>query len=136
MFQLILSSKTEIDLVWKRLSKTLRTPPRVPDGVRIYAIGDLHGRIDLLETMLKKIDSDCSRFPITRPIIVFLGDYIDRGPASRDVLDRLIALSRSTEAVLLKGNHEVFLSDFLRKPSVLEEWRRYGGTRNLGLFWT
>ena len=117
--------------MWKRLSKTPRTPPRVPDGVRIYAVGDLHGRVDLLETMLKLIDFDCSRFPIPRPIVVFLGDYIDRGPASRDVLDRLIARSRSAEIVFLKGNHEVFLSDFLRKPSVLEEWRRYGGLETL-----
>lgn len=111
--------------------KTPRTPPRIPDGVRIYAIGDLHGRVDLLETMSEVIDVDCSRFPIPRPIIVFLGDYIDRGPASREVLDRLIARGRSAETMFLKGNHEVFLSDFLRTPTALEEWRRYGGLETL-----
>ena len=116
--------------MWKRLSKTSRTPPRVPDGVRIYAVGDLHGRVDLLETMLKMIDLDLSRFPVPRPIVIFLGDYIDRGPASRDVLECLTA-RRSAETVFLKGNHEVFLSNFLRQSSVLEEWRRYGGLETL-----
>ena len=118
--------------MWKRLlSKNRRMPPSVPDGVRIYAIGDLHGRVDLLETMLRQIDFDCSRFPIPRPIVVFLGDYVDRGPASREVLDCLIARGRSAETVFLKGNHEAILLDFLRKPSVLEEWRRYGGLETL-----
>ena len=117
--------------MWKRLLKSPPKPPRVPDGVRIYAVGDLHGRVDLLETMLKMIDVDCCRFPILRPIVVFLGDYIDRGPASRNVLDRLIARSRSAETIFLKGNHEVFLSDFLQKPNGLEEWRRYGGLETL-----
>ena len=117
--------------MWKRLSKSSRKPPRVPDGVRIYAIGDLHGRVDLLETMLKMIDLDCDRFPIPRPIVVFLGDYIDRGPASSDVLDHLISRSRLAETIFLKGNHEIFLLDFLRKPTVLDEWRRYGGLETL-----
>ena len=64
--------------------------PRVPKGVRIYAIGDIHGRADLLERTLNRIDADLASNPVRIGIQVFLGDYIDRGPASREVLDRLV----------------------------------------------
>ena len=63
---------------------------RVPKGVRIYAIGDVHGRADLLERLFKKIDRDFAAHPIRRAIQVFLGDYVDCGPGSREVLDELL----------------------------------------------
>ena len=62
---------------------------------------------------------------------IFLGDYIDRGPASREVLDRLIARSRAREMVCLKGNHEIFVEGFLNDPGVLSDWRNYGGLQTL-----
>ena len=62
---------------------------------------------------------------------VFLGDYIDRGPSSRAVLDRLIDRSRTHEIVCLKGNHETYLFEFLRNPAVLADWRRLGGLETL-----
>ena len=90
-----------------------RSPlPRVPDGVRVYAIGDIHGRADLLDEMLKRIDEDLAKNPIPDSIEVFLGDYIDRGPASRQVLDLLIMRSRTNRCVFLKGNHETFITNF------------------------
>ncbi len=108
-----------------------KTKPRLPDGVRIYAIGDVHGRADLLQSMLTVIDADLARSPVKRAIQVFLGDYIDRGPDSRAVLDLLIARSKSHEIVCLKGNHEVFLLEVLKDPGRLQEWRHFGGLLTL-----
>jgi serine/threonine protein phosphatase 1 len=104
---------------------------RLPDGIRIYAVGDLHGRVDLLERLLFHIDDDLAKFPAQRAVHVFLGDYIDRGPDSRLVLDRLIQRGRTHELVCLKGNHELFLLDFFRNPQVLKQWRLYGGLDTL-----
>ena len=108
-----------------------RLPPRLPDGVRIYAIGDVHGRADLLKDLLQQIHLDVALNPISRPIIVVLGDYIDRGPASRQVIDLLIELGESLEAIFIKGNHEAFALDFLKEPEVLDNWRNYGGLETL-----
>jgi len=105
--------------------------PRVPEGVRIYAIGDIHGRADLLDRMLDHIDADLTANPVRIGIRVFLGDYIDRGPASREVLDRLVAHSRAGRSVFLKGNHESYLTRFLTDPSILGDWQRYGGLETL-----
>jgi serine/threonine protein phosphatase 1 len=104
---------------------------RLPDGLRVYAIGDIHGRADLLEGLLLQIDVDCKRYPSNRPIVVFLGDYIDRGPASKEVLDLLLRCERTKEAVYLKGNHETFVHRFLREPATLDEWRLCGGLETL-----
>ena len=105
--------------------------PRVPDGVRIYAIGDIHGRADLLDQVFKRIDADLAKNPVPHGIEVFLGDYIDRGPASREVLDRLVARSRTHQAIFLKGNHETYLIDFVNNPPILEDWQRLGGLETL-----
>src|SRR4051794_33993510 len=113
----------------KRFRKNIK--PRLPDGVRIYAIGDVHGRADLLQSMLTVIDADLARSPVERAIQVFLGDYVDRGPDSRAVLDLLIDRSRSHEIVCLKGNHEVFLLEVLKDPGRLQEWRHFGGLLTL-----
>jgi serine/threonine protein phosphatase 1 len=109
----------------------MTTYPRVPEGVRIYAIGDVHGCSDLLDRLLLRIDRHQALNPAIRPVEIFLGDYIDRGPASRDVLDRLIARSRARETVYLKGNHEAFVERFLHDPASLSEWRHYGALETL-----
>ncbi|MCK1420897.1 serine/threonine protein phosphatase [Bradyrhizobium sp. 182] len=108
-----------------------KTKPRLPDGVRVYAIGDVHGRADLLQSLLTVIDADLARSAPQRAIQVFLGDYVDRGPDSRGVLDLLIARSKSHETVCLKGNHEVFLLEVLKDPARVQEWRHYGGLLTL-----
>src|ERR1700691_3155570 len=94
-----------------RLRKKQR--PRVPDGVRIYAIGDIHGRADLLDQVLKRIDMDLAKNPVPSAIEVFLGDYIDRGPASRAVLYQLVARKGPHNSVFLKGNHETYMAAFV-----------------------
>src|SRR5262249_9137780 len=100
-------------------------------GMRIYAIGDVHGRADLLTRLLSWIDADLAARPISRPVQVFLGDYIDRGPASRDVIDCLVERSLHHEAVFFQGNHEVMLAEFLREPAGLRAWQEFGGSQTL-----
>jgi len=104
---------------------------RVPEGTRIYAIGDVHGCADLLDRVLSRIDAHQAAHPALRPVEIFLGDYVDRGPASREVLERLIARSRVRETVYLKGNHETFIEGFLQDPTILDHWRQYGGLETL-----
>jgi serine/threonine protein phosphatase 1 len=103
----------------------------LPEGVRIYAIGDVHGRIDLLDQVFARIDAHLAAHPVVRPVHVFVGDYIDRGPASREVLDRLIERADSHEMVLLKGNHETLIFEFMRNPSMLQSWEQMGGLETL-----
>jgi len=105
--------------------------PRVPDDVRIYAIGDVHGRADLLEQVLSRIDRDLSKRPSPRAIHVFVGDYVDRGPNARAVIDRLVERAKTHELVCLKGNHESYLIEFLDAPTILEAWRHFGGLETL-----
>jgi serine/threonine protein phosphatase 1 len=105
--------------------------PCIPGGVRIYAVGDVHGRADLLTRLLARIDADLSAHPIARPCQVFLGDYIDRGPHSRQVIDLLIAWRRRHEMLFLKGNHEDFALEFLSDPTKLSEWKQVGGMSTL-----
>lgn len=108
-----------------------KTRPGVPAGTRIYAVGDIHGRIDLLNALLARIDKDLRDNPVAQSIHVFLGDYIDRGPGSRDVLNRLIARTQTHKTICLKGNHEIFALEFLENAAILEDWRRWGGLETL-----
>jgi len=98
----------------------------------IYAVGDVHGRHDLLTRLLDRIFEDAADRE-EPPKIVFLGDYIDRGENSRQTVDLLIALAERTEAetVFLMGNHEQMLLRFLRDPASGERWLRYGGLQTL-----
>jgi serine/threonine protein phosphatase 1 len=86
-------------------------PHGLPDGLRIYAIGDIHGRLDLLDDLLSSIAADnCARGAGVRTLYVFLGDLIDRGPDSRGVVERLMRLAESgPDARFLMGNHEEVL---------------------------
>lgn len=101
--------------------------PRLPEGTRVYAFGDIHGRADLLKKLFTVIDADLLRNPVQRPIHVFLGDYVDRGPDTAGTLDLLIDRSHRFETVCLKGNHEVFMLEVLRDPAKLADWYKFGG---------
>jgi calcineurin-like phosphoesterase family protein len=105
--------------------------PCLPEGIRVYALGDIHGRSDLLKEMFTVIDADLARNPVHRPIHVFLGDYVDRGPDSSGTLDLLIERTRHHETVCLRGNHEAFMLEVLRDPGKLTEWRKFGGLPTL-----
>jgi serine/threonine protein phosphatase 1 len=98
----------------------------MPKGTRIYAIGDIHGRLDLLNEILARVDADIAMHATPNAIRVFLGDYIDRGPDSKRVLDRLISYRIAQTTICLMGNHEAFLREFLKNPDILSVWRRCG----------
>ena len=102
-------------------SRRIVKQPRLPDGIRVYAFGDIHGRSDLLKKMFTMIDTDMERNPANRSIEVFLGDYVDRGPDSAQTLDLLLDRSLYRETVFLKGNHEAFFQEVLRDPGKLED---------------
>src|SRR3712207_4655927 len=91
----------------------------------LIAIGDIHGRLDRLNRLLFALPPD-------RPL-VFLGDYIDRGPESRGVIERLIRLSRRRDCVLLCGNHEDMLLDAMcgAYEDAVSDWLRNGGDATL-----
>src|ERR1700758_2703788 len=106
-------------------------PPVLPKGVRIYAVGDIHGRVDLLSQLFSRIDCDLSAYPAQEALHVFLGDYIDRGKDSAGVLDLLISRGKSHQLCCLKGNHEIFLAEFLENPAILKPWAQYGALPTL-----
>ncbi len=106
-------------------------PPRVPDGERVYCIGDIHGRLDLLEELHRDIARDAAGFGGPRSM-VYLGDYIDRGPQSKEVIDLLLADPLPDfDTVHLLGNHEQSMLDFLRHPHAVASWLTYGGIATL-----
>lgn len=128
------NAETKLALMWKsRLFGAPASPARpvVPDGLRVYAIGDIHGRADLLGQTFARIDEDLDRRPVAKALQVFLGDYVDRGPESAGVLDRLIARSQTHQTLCLKGNHELYLLEFLENPSILKVWAQYGALTTL-----
>jgi serine/threonine protein phosphatase 1 len=102
-----------------------------PNPRRIYAIGDIHGRRDLLDRMIEQIRDHLAAYPIESAMTVTLGDYVDRGPDSRGVVERLAGNPFPTEFVALKGNHEDMLIRFLRDPSIGAMWARNGGLETL-----
>jgi serine/threonine protein phosphatase 1 len=119
-------------VVWKfSRSRSRRHPPRIPAGLRLYVIGDVHGCIKLLDDLLERIDAHLGRHPAPRHLRILLGDYVDRGPDSRAVIDRLIAHQKNHSAVYLRGNHESLMLDFLRDPGILEDWELLGGLATL-----
>jgi serine/threonine protein phosphatase 1 len=111
---------------------TGRRPARAPAGRRIYAIGDIHGRDDLLEELLAKIGRDAMDSGPDRPTLVFLGDYIDRGVHSREVIDRLMTIpKRQFDTYYLRGNHESALLTFLDRPETGATWLTLGGRETM-----
>src|SRR5436190_6487971 len=114
---------------WKKVP--WRNRRSIPTGLRVYVVGDVHGSSDALRDVFRRIDADKPLWAIRRPVQIFLGDYVDRGPASREVLDLLITRSRTDELILLKGNHEAMLLEFLDNPSLLGHWRQLGGLQTL-----
>lgn len=87
------------------------------EGQRVYAVGDVHGRRDLLETTLARVRADLAERPHPAPRVILLGDYVDRGPDSRGVIETLIALRDSAlPAEFLLGNHDSYVEAYLGDP--------------------
>ncbi len=113
------------------LKKPAPSAPSAIDELT-FAIGDIHGRIDLFEKMLAEIRIDAASC-VTKPRIVLLGDYIDRGPDSRGVIERIIELgqSRWCDVIPLRGNHEQAMLDFLNDATGGPIWLSHGGLETL-----
>jgi serine/threonine protein phosphatase 1 len=120
-----------------RASSTVHPPfnaASLPPETRVYAVGDIHGRSDLLIETLARIDEDLERRPIRFPLEVYLGDYIDRGPDSKGVIDLLAIRLVRNQAVCLRGNHEALLEAFLEDPAGLRRWLPVGAAQTLASY--
>lgn len=106
--------------------------PIETEGRLIYAVGDVHGRHDLLARLIERIVADAARLGVP-PRIIFLGDYIDRGEGAREAIELLAGLAGQggADCVFLMGNHEQMLLRFLREPASGGRWLRYGGLQTL-----
>ncbi len=105
--------------------------PRLPAGEIVYAVGDIHGCARQLVDAFAKIDADVAARRADRATQVFIGDYIDRGPDSYGVIEALSQRMRSHATVLLGGNHEAMLAQFLAKPATLPAFLQLGGLATL-----
>jgi len=108
-------------------------PGSISPGLAVYAVGDIHGRLDLLEDLLRRIREDAGRHTgDTERVLIFLGDYIDRGPASCGVVDRLLeGPLEGFTTIRLMGNHEEALLSFLDSISDGLDWLTFGGLETL-----
>lgn len=100
-----------------------------PAGKRLYAVGDIHGRLDLLNELLARIEADIRGRPVETAALVFLGDLIDRGPDSAGVIARLCGLHDfPARTAFLLGNHEEILLRVLDgEPGLAYDWLGFGG---------
>ncbi|MBC6438399.1 MAG: serine/threonine protein phosphatase [Rhodobacteraceae bacterium] len=124
--------RTRFSRVAPAAAPALPTPDRA-----VYVVGDLHGRADLLERILEHIDGDIGQAGVQNPHLVFVGDYVDRGPDSAAVLDRLHGLTQEfpDNVTCLMGNHDRMLLDFLADPVVRgPRWLRAGAHDTLRSF--
>ena len=126
--------------MFDNLTKIFRKPqkphvhPHVPNNQRIYAIGDIHGRADLLTQLHEKIQIDAELYK-GKKTIVYLGDYIDRGEQSRQVIEILLSEPlENFESIYLKGNHEQAMMDFIEYPVAAAGWLSFGGREALNSY--
>jgi serine/threonine protein phosphatase 1 len=107
----------------------------LPPGERVYAVGDIHGRADLALEMQRLICAHEARLPSSCVTVVWLGDYVDRGPNSREVVDLLIGFAAARHrSIFLMGNHEEALLRFLVDPQDALQWFRFGGLDTLASY--
>ncbi len=107
------------------------SPAKVPSGVRIYAIGDIHGRLDLFSALSAAIDvDDASRGPADTTVIL-LGDLVDRGPESSGVIDHAMRWATERRVRLIAGNHEEMFLGAIENPDMLRHFIRIGGRETI-----
>lgn len=125
---------------FRRIRKNHAGPPCAPPGVCVYAVGDIHGEVRLLDRLLVRLRADMEvvRAEGDEVALVFLGDYVDRGHDSRGVLERLLDLPATLppgcRCRFLRGNHEAAMEDFLRVPARGGDWLAFGGTETLASY--
>jgi serine/threonine protein phosphatase 1 len=110
----------------------MRRVPKAPPGSRIYAIGDIHGRRDLLEELHGSVRADARSAQASQKTVVYIGDYVDRGDDSRGVIEQLMtAPLDGFRNVHILGNHEDILLRFLEDATVAPLWLANGGDATL-----
>jgi serine/threonine protein phosphatase 1 len=117
-------------------AKILPAPATLPPGLRLYAVGDVHGCTDQLDAIHARIAEDAARAPEPARVLVYLGDYVDRGPNSRGAIARVLA-PPVPAAVHLCGNHEAMMLDALDRPAdegAVGRWLRNGGAATLASY--
>jgi serine/threonine protein phosphatase 1 len=112
---------------------TMENAEKLNKNSQLYVIGDIHGRLDLLDQLIEAIRRDVDEHG-NDSLTVTLGDYIDRGPDSRGVIERLLTNPFPGRYVALKGNHEALLETFLDQPAIGGQWRHLGGLETLHSF--
>lgn len=106
--------------------------PTLPAGQRVYAVGDVHGRLDLLDDLIVRIARDNAGREQAQVSLIFLGDLIDRGPDSRGVVTRVRAGVDWAKTISIMGNHEAVMLDALDgQTDTLADWLRFGGRETL-----
>lgn len=117
----------------RRKSSNAGPTASVPPGTVVWTVGDIHGRLDLLRPLLSAILEDFGRSAGARKVLIFLGDYVDRGPESKGVIDLLCRLADGggVETIFLRGNHEDRMAAFLEDPGIGPTWCDYGGREAL-----
>ena len=112
--------------------KPLRRRPTIRSSERIYAIGDIHGRFDLFCEIIRRIRIDATHQPARKTRILVIGDMVDRGPGSADVIKRIFKFSSNSNLIVLRGNHEQMMIQSLGGDlRSLEAWLRFGGRETL-----
>ena len=103
--------------------------PAGPSGHRAYIVGDIHGRLDLLERLIALIEHDLADRPVRKTSLIFVGDLIDRGPQSAQVVERLRTYRHEAiDTAFILGNHEEVLLRILGgEPGLIDQWRAVGG---------
>jgi serine/threonine protein phosphatase 1 len=121
-----------LDRILGKMTGRQRVLPTVPEGTRVYAVGDIHGRMDLLLRLKQLVHEDAYARQAPRNVVIYVGDYIDRGESSAQVIDCLLDEPLpGFESVHLLGNHEASLVQFLSDIQVGPAWLAYGGNATL-----
>lgn len=105
--------------------------PAIPKGRRVYAVGDIHGRLDLFDAMIAAIERDEAQAPAEQSTVILLGDLVDRGPDSAGVIKRARKWKKKRELRILGGNHEEMFLESFRRKDVLQHFLRFGGKETL-----
>jgi len=103
----------------------------VPDGERVYAVGDIHGRLDLFRQMIARIEADDAARPAAQTTVILLGDLVDRGPDSAGVIATAREWMRRRRVRVLAGNHEEMFLGGMERQDTLRHFLRHGGRETL-----
>lgn len=107
-----------------------KEPASIPRGHRVYAIGDVHGRLDLLQKLWTMIEADAAGTHL-RKTIILVGDYVDRGRDSKGVIDFLLKVKQDRDVVCLRGNHDQAVLDFVGDAKFYRSWKPFGAPETL-----